>query len=169
MSRTITGPIEYPDGTAVASATIRFVTTRNSYSADGSVPVYTEVTTTTDGSGAMSVALNLGQYRVLMQESGAAHWLTLGNIVVEAGASVELGSLIDSSDTSTVITFADVATQTWVAAYITGGGSAADIAITDLGIGTATAKQLIRVNDAGTAIIGDDPPRELEYFYSQIC
>ena len=41
-----------------------------------------------------------------------------------------------------------------VQALISGGGSPSNIAITALGIGTATALQLYRVNDAGTAIEG---------------
>ena len=169
MARTITGPIEYPTGTAIASATVKFVATANNYSADGSVPIYSEITTTTDTSGAMSVSLNEGQYRVLLQENGSTAWLTLGTIVVETGASIELGELIDTSDTSSVLTYADVATQTWVAAYVLGGGSPGDIAITDLGVGTATAEQFIRVDAAGTAIVGVDPERHLEYFFSHLC
>lgn len=173
MSRTVTGPLEYPNGDPIGLATVKFVTSRNSYSADGSVPLYTEITTSTDAFGDMTINLNLGQYRVLLQENGADEWLTLGTIVVEAGASIELGSLIDASDTSTVLSFADIATQTWVAAYVLGGGSPGDIAITDLAVGTATASQYIKIDAGGTAIIGvdslsTDAPRAFEYFYAHL-
>ena len=168
MARTIIGPIEYPTGTPVASATVKFVATANNYSTDGSVPIYSEITTTTDAAGAMSVSLNEGQYRVLLQESGSTAWLTLGTIVVETGASVELGELIDTSDTSSVLTYADVATETWVAAYVLGGGSPGDIAVTDLDVGTATAGQFLRINAAGTAIEGVSPERHLDYYFASI-
>jgi len=168
MSRTITGPVEYPDGSAVALATVKFCSTANNYSADGSTPWYSEITTTTDATGDFSLAVNLGEYRVLLQENGESTWLTLGSIIVEAGTAVEIGSLLEDYATTTALTFADIATQTWVASYVLGGGSAADVAITDLGLGTATAGQLIAVNAGGTAIVGIDQPLAIEYFFGQI-
>jgi len=167
MPRTITGPIEYPDGTGIVGASVKFVATANDYSGDGSVPIYSEISATTTTGGALSVTLNNGTYRVLLQEADASAWLTLGTIVVETDTSVALGSLIDTSDTSSVLTYADVATQTWVAAYVSGGGSAGDIAVTDLGIGTATAGQYLRINSGGTAIIGEDLPRAENYYHYQ--
>ena len=164
MARIVTGPIEYPNGTAIGNATIKFSSTVNNYSGDGSTPIYTEVTATTDAAGALSVTLNNGSYRVLLQESGASAWLTIGTIVVETGASIELGSLIDTSDTSTVLTYADIATQTWVAAYVLGGGSPSDIAVTSLGVGTAGADEYLRINAAGNAIVGEAPRRSLQHF-----
>ena len=168
MSRTITGPIETPTGVAITGATIRFVAISNNASADGSTPLGVDAEVVTDGSGTFSVALNNGSYRVLLQEQDTDTWLTMGSIVVETDTSTTIGALIAASDTSSVLTFLDVATQTWVAAYVLGGASPADIPVTSLDVGTATAGQYLRINGGGTAIIGEDPPRELEYFYGQI-
>jgi len=153
MPRTVTGPIELPDGTAVTSATIKFYTTRNSYSADGSVPIYTEMTTTTDVHGAMSVALNYGQYRVLLQASGETNWLTLGDVLVEAGGTVPIGEILEFTDSDLVTTFPDAATQTWVESTYT-AGTASSIDITDLGLGAATAYEAIEINASGNVPIG---------------
>ena len=155
MARQIIGPIEYPNGTVIALATLKFRAIDNNYSADGSTPIYTEITVETTTLGNLDTFfLNNGTYRVYLQEAGETNWLTLGTIVVETGSQIALGSLIDTSDTSNVLTYADVATQTWVAAYVLGGGAPGDIDITDLGIGTAAAYESIEINAAGTAIIG---------------
>jgi len=50
----------------------------------------------------------------------------------------------------------DSATVAWVQAQITGGGNPGDIPITSLNVGTSTSRQRIQVNDAGTAVIGQD-------------
>lgn len=52
----------------------------------------------------------------------------------------------------------DAATKSYVVAVASGGGSPGDISITSLGVGTATALQLIRINAAGTAPEGIAPP-----------
>jgi hypothetical protein len=43
-------------------------------------------------------------------------------------------------------------------AIFSGGGTPSNIPITGLGVGTATAEQYLRINDAGTAVEGTDPP-----------
>lgn len=44
---------------------------------------------------------------------------------------------------------------TYVNSVVSGGGSPSSIAITALGVGTATANQVVRINGAGTAVVGD--------------
>ena len=167
MPRTVTGPIYYPDGSPIRAATLRLTTTRNSYSADGSVPIWTQITIPVDPAGALRANINLGEYRVELQEALQSTWLAIGRVQVEAGGAIELGELIEFSGSDLDTTYPDVATRAWVQTQDP-GGTPSSIAITGLDPGSAAAKTYITVNDAGTAIIGL-PHRELDYFFGNIA
>lgn len=64
----------------------------------------------------------------------------------------------------TPTTSSSAATKGWVeteiAAEILLGGTPGDVAVTSLGIGTATANQTLEINAAGTAVVGATRLRE---------
>jgi len=165
MSRVITGPLEYPDGTQLPRGLLRFVGTRNSYSADGSTPIYTQYDVRCDNEGQFRQAINFGQYRVLLQPFGAAAWLTLGQVKVTAGGTVPLGEILEFTGSTLETTYPDVATRTWVAATYS-PGTASSLDITDFDPGYAPAKSYLRVDREGKYLT-PSPERAQQYYHSQ--
>ena len=70
---------------------------------------------------------------------------------LDAGAKkiVNLANAVNAGDAVNLAT---------AQALLSGGGTPASIPVTSLGVGSAVAGQMVRVNDAGTGIVGDDLP-----------
>lgn len=168
MTRTVYGHVLLPNGSPLAWAQIQFIASRNSYSADGSTPRHAEAIFTTDQDGWMHDAINLGQYRVeLSPSSDAGRWWRIGDAKVETGGAIELGELLEFTDTDLLTSFADIATRTWVQATYS-AGTPSSIAITGLDPGRAYASSYIRVNAAGDSIVGGFE-RAFQYYLGQMA
>jgi len=85
--------------------------------------------------------------------SGATGNLDMGAYRIAAAAALSPGQLTTLSQ---------------VLGLVTGGASPADLPITDLNPGTATAGQSLAISDDGTAIVGRDDVRAGTYFFAQI-
>ena len=165
MTRTVTGPITLPDGSAVRSGKLRFTATRNNSSADGDVPKGVSQSFFTTTLGGLRVDIDSGQYRVDLQMPNTDTWITLGNALVEAGGAIPLGELIELTDTNLASTYPDIATRTWVEASYS-AGTPSSIDVTDLGIGRANAGDMLRVGPEGIIITGHRR-LTLHYFLGQ--
>jgi len=121
------------------------------------VPKGFEAEVVTSVLGAFSIDLALGDYRVEIQPNGTTLWKYAGDIAVESGASIVLGDLIDQSrdKTADYSVGIDWVTYAEMVAYVDGGqGSPGDLDVTDLGIGTAVARDVLEINKGGSAIVG---------------
>ena len=181
MSREVRGQLEYCDGTAIAGAEVRFDATRNGWiegllpsatlypsatlipSGDDYTPIYSSSSVITDDDGSIWARLNLGQYRVLLQESGSNAWLSIGAAKVVAGGAVALGELIEFTSSTLEATYADVATKTWVEATYS-AGTPSSIAITGLSTGGLTATDFLAVSSSGIFITARSPRAQQLYY-----
>jgi hypothetical protein len=152
--RTLIGPMIYPDGTPMATARIYLRAARVNWSEAGLVAHSVEQIIITNDAGQFAVAVAYGDYHVWLELPESNGKQNIGRIVVEAGAPIELGELIElSRDASADWSIsADWATQDWVNAQILLGGVPYDISIIALNPGTGTAGQLYRVAAAGTLL-----------------
>lgn len=149
--RTLLGPLIYPDGTPMANARIILRAARHNWSADGLVAHTIEQQILTNGAGNFAQSVAYGDYHVWLELPESNGKQKIGQIVVEAGAAIPLGELIELSRDATAdwSISATWATQSWVNDQILLGGVAYDVAITALNPGGGTAGQLYRVAIGG--------------------
>jgi len=133
---------------------------------EASLDDYLGVLVAADNTLAANIATNLAELSAARNgEASLAAFLAL--LVAKAGLTQDLpagGFKITGAGDG--VAAQDYATMANLAAQISAGGNPGDIPITSLNIGTATARQLVRVNSAGTAVEGFHESRLQRHFFS---
>jgi len=133
---------------------------------EASLDDYLGVLVAADNALAASIAANLAELTAARNGQASLNAF-LALLVAKAGLTQDLlagGFKITGAGDG--VAAQDYATMANLSAQISAGGNPGDIPITSLNIGTATAKQNIRINAAGTGVEGARESRAMRHFFS---